>query len=125
MPTILDYLGVPAPPDPKRVGRSYSAFLRGQNPAWRDRLYYEYGYVRALRTETLKYVERTKEWPSEFFDLESDPGETRNVIEDPKYRRQVETLRSDLARFFKNAGAPPLEQWRSTTKQTLPDYSRR
>jgi arylsulfatase A-like enzyme len=125
MPTILDYLNVPAPPDAKRVGRSYAAFLRGQNPAWRDRLYYEYGYVRALRTETSKYIERTKEWPSEFFDLEVDPGETRNAIADPKYRSQVETLRSDLAHFFKNAGAPPLEQWRSTTRQTLPDYSRR
>jgi arylsulfatase A-like enzyme len=125
MPTILDYLGLPARLDPKRVGRSYAAFLRGQTPAWRDRLYYEYGYVRALRTETLKYVERTKEWPSELFDLETDPGETRNVLEDPNYRKQLAALRADMARFFKDAGAPPIEQWRSTTKQMLPDYSRR
>ncbi len=124
-PTILDYLGVPAPRDAKRVGRSYAAFLRGQTPRWQNRLYFEYSYTRALRTENLKYIERTKEWPSELFDLEADPGEKRSVIDDPKHRRQLAALRSDLARFFGNAEAPPLEQWRSTTKQVLADYSRR
>src|SRR5262249_5259030 len=29
-PTILDYLGVPAPADKRRVGRSYAGFLRGR-----------------------------------------------------------------------------------------------
>jgi hypothetical protein len=39
-----------APRDPKRVGRSYAGFLRGQAPRdWRNRLYFE--YARALRTE--------------------------------------------------------------------------
>ena len=42
LPTILDYLGVDAPPDPKRVGQSYAPFLRGHNPSWRNRLYFEY-----------------------------------------------------------------------------------
>ena len=32
--------------------------LRGEGPPWRKELYFEFGYVRALRTETLKYVER-------------------------------------------------------------------
>ena len=30
--TILDYLGIKPPPDPKRVGRSYAAFVKGQSP---------------------------------------------------------------------------------------------
>jgi choline-sulfatase len=72
-PTILDYLGVQTPPDPRRVGRSYAAFLRGQKPSWRNRLFFEYAYVRGIRTENLKYVERTKQWPSELYDLEADP----------------------------------------------------
>ena len=121
-PTILDYLGLPAPEDPKRVGRSYAGFLRGQNPAWRNRLYFEYAYVRGLRTENLKYVERTKEWPSELYDLEADPGETRNVIADPAYQSQLKSLRKELAGLFERAGAPPLAGWRSTTKQDLHVY---
>lgn len=123
-PSILDYLGIQAPPEPRRIGRSYVPFLRGENPAWRNRLYFEYAYVRGIRTETAKYVERTAEWPSEFFDLERDPGETRNALSDPAYRDQVNSLRRDLHDFFQKAGAPPLSDWRKTTRQNLPTYTR-
>ena len=41
-PTILDYLGIKAPPDSKRPGRSYVPFLKGERPAWDNRLYFEY-----------------------------------------------------------------------------------
>ncbi|HZT29277.1 MAG TPA: sulfatase-like hydrolase/transferase [Bryobacteraceae bacterium] len=123
-PTILDYLGVPAPKDAKRVGRSYADFLRGRHPEWRNRLYFEYAYVRGIRTENLKYVERTREWPSELYDLEADPGETRNRIADPAYGAQLKGLRVDLQNFFQRAGAPPIEEWRSTTRQQLHVYPR-
>ncbi len=121
-PTILDYLGIEAPPDKRRPGRSYAGFLRGAHPQWRNRLYFEYSYVRGIRTENLKYVERTKEWPSELFDLEADPGETRNRLNDPRHKKQLETLRKDLSGFFKENGAPPIEEWRSTTRQNLTKY---
>jgi arylsulfatase A-like enzyme len=121
-PTLLDHLGISAAPDKRRVGRSYAGFLRGQKPQWRNRLYFEYGYVRGIRTENLKYIERTKEWPSELFDLESDAGETRNALDDARHKRQLEALRADLHRFFEQAGAPPIEEWRSTTKQRLTVY---
>ena len=121
-PTILEYLGIATPRDPKRAGRSYAGFLTGRNPSWRNRLYYEYSFVRAVRTENLKYVERTKEWPSELYDLEADPGETRNVFGEAAYRRQLEGLRADLAGFFRRTGAPPIDEWRSTTHQELTIY---
>ncbi len=123
-PTILEYLGLSAPPDPRRIGRSYAPLLMGRRPEWRNRLYFEYAYVRALRTENLKYIERTAEWPSELYDLEADPGESRNVIADPAYRRTLERLRAELADVFRRVGAPPLEQWRSTTAQNLYSYPR-
>lgn len=124
LPTILDYLGFDSPEDPKRVGRSYAPFLRGDTPAWSNRLYFEYSYVRAVRTENLKFVERTKEWPSELYDLEADPGETRNVIDDPSYSKQLAGLRADLSSFFQKAGAQPIEDWRTTTSQELTVYQR-
>jgi arylsulfatase A-like enzyme len=121
-PTILDYLGVTAPPkDPKRVGMSYADFVRGKSPRdWRDRLFFEYAYVRCVRTRNLKYIERVKEWPSELFDLEVDAGETKNVIDDPAYADRLRALRTSLRNFFDKVGAPPLENWKSTTKQHLP-----
>jgi arylsulfatase A-like enzyme len=99
-PTILEYLGVTAPRDPHRVGRGYAGFLKVQSPQWRDRLYFEYAYVRGLRTKNLKYIERADGWPTELFDLEADPGETRDVANDPAYRPQREALHKELTQYF-------------------------
>lgn len=125
-PTILDYLGVKPPRgSSRRMGRSYAGLLRGRRPRnWDNRLFFEYSFVRGVRTENLKYVERIEEWPSELFDLEADPGETRNLIGDPSYTARLATLRKDMASWFARAGAPPLDQWRGTTKQVLTEYSR-
>jgi choline-sulfatase len=121
-PTLLDYIGLDAPKDPKRVGRSYAGFLRGQSPRWRNELYFEYQYVRGIRTENLKYIERTSEWPSELYDLESDPGERTNAIDDPRHAKEKKALQARLHGFFQKVGAPPIEQWRSTTRQNLAVY---
>jgi choline-sulfatase len=123
-PAILEYLGLAAPADPRRVGRSYAGFLRGRAPEWRNRLYFEYAYVRGLRTENLKYIERAEGWPTELFDLEADPGETRSVADRPEYRAQRNALHAELTGYFAQQGAPPIEAWRSTTKQKLPEESR-
>jgi len=123
-PTILDYVGVQAPRDPKRVGSSYAGFVQGRRPKWSNRLFFEYSFVRALRTENLKLIQRTKEWPSEMFDLETDPGETRNVYDDPVYRKRRDALSAELDAFFRRAGGPELEQWRKTTQQELTVYER-
>jgi choline-sulfatase len=122
-PTILDYLGLSAPSDARRAGRSYAEFLRGRTPAWRDRLYFEYAYVRGIRTRNLKYIERADGWPTELFDLEADPGETRDVSRDPAYRRQRDAFHSELTSYFAEHGAPPIEEWRKTTRQKLPAES--
>jgi arylsulfatase A-like enzyme len=118
-PTILDYLVVSAPPELKRVGHSYAGYLRGIPPQPRTELYFEYCYVRAIRTGNLKYVERGDDWPSELFNLEADPGETVNVIGDRSYRKDLAGLRDKLRSFFGRIGAPPIDEWRSTTRQTI------
>jgi choline-sulfatase len=122
-PSILDYVGVKAPRDPKRVGQSYAGLLEGKSLRRPNRLYFEYANVRAVRTENLKLVLRTKEWPSEFYDLEADPGETTNLIGDDRYARQREALGVDLESFFRRNAAPPLEQWRTTARTELTEYS--
>ncbi len=120
-PTLLDYLGLPAPADRQRPGRSYAGFLRGETPAWRDELYFEYCYARAVRTATMKYVERVDNWPSELFDLEADPGETTNLIGDRHYAQRLTQLRGRLSEFFQGIGAPPASEWRTTTRQKIPE----
>ena len=95
-PTILDYLGVGAPADPKRVGRGYAGFVLGAEPHWRNELYFEYAYVRGIRTENLKYIQRTAKWPSELFDLETDPGERSSVLAGGRYSKQEAVLQRRL-----------------------------
>jgi arylsulfatase A-like enzyme len=119
-PTILEYLNIPVGPDPLRVGKSYAAFLRGESPQPRDRLYFEYACVRGVRTEKLKYIERADRWPSEMYDIEKDPGETTNVIDNRAYAAARTSLKTDLFQYFQRAGAPPIGVWRSTTQQHLP-----
>ncbi len=123
-PTILDYLGISSPPaDSRRVGRSYASILRGRRPRWENRLYFEYSFMRGVRTENLKLVQRTQAWPSELYDLEADPGETKNRYDDPAFARQRMALQADLERFFSRSGAPRLESWRENVRQNLTKYS--
>ena len=119
-PTLLDYLGVTAEPDAQRVGRSYAPFVRGETPEWPTELYFEFSYVRSIRTDHLKLVERAEGWGDELFDLEVDAGESTNRIGSPQYRERAAALSSRLHKFFEDAGAPPLDDWRSTVKQQLP-----
>jgi len=84
-PTILDYLGVPAPPSfhgrsllPLAAGRS-----GGETPrAYSESLYvrYHYGWKEpvAARDARFKYIDLPE---PELYDLRDDPGETRNVVE--------------------------------------------
>ena len=76
-----------------------------------------------MRTGRYKLVLRTKEWPSELYDLEKDPDERVNRFADGALSAVQKALTTELEGFFKDQGAPPLEQWRGTTKQKLTKYS--
>ena len=103
-------------------GRSFADILRGRTVNWTSRAFFEYSYVRGLRTENMKLIQRSRQWPSELYDLEADPGETENVIGDGSYAKVLASMRGDLDRFFQERSAPSIEDWRSTTKQILPVY---
>ncbi|MBY0508127.1 MAG: sulfatase-like hydrolase/transferase [Bryobacteraceae bacterium] len=125
-PTLLDWAGVKPPPAvPERVGRSYAGFLRGRAPTrWPDRVFFEYAMVRGVRTANLKLVMRTSEWPSEFFDLESDPGETRNLWDSPAHTSQRDGLIRQVEAFFTKSGAGPHADWKKSVTQRLNVYER-
>jgi arylsulfatase A-like enzyme len=120
LPTLLDYAGIATPRDSRRPGVSYKRCLHGNSLPHRDSLCFEYAYMRAIRTRTHKYVERTAPMPSELYNLNSDPGETTNLVNDARQSATRAGLSRSMDDFFRRAGAPPLNQWRTTTTQELP-----
>jgi arylsulfatase A-like enzyme len=95
MPTVLDLVGVPVPDTVD--GASVAPFLRGEAPLWRDRLHLEHaGKFHALTDGRRKFVWLTADGRELFFDLQADPRECRNLIDDPARAEEVARWRTAL-----------------------------
>ncbi|HEY2587344.1 MAG TPA: sulfatase-like hydrolase/transferase [Tepidisphaeraceae bacterium] len=103
-PTFLDIAGVKV--DRPLTGRSLVPFLRGDPapPDWRDAVFTQsngnelYGIQRSVSTRKWKYVYNGFDY-DELYDLEADPGETKNLASGPKYRDVVREMCRRLWRF--------------------------
>jgi len=72
-----------------------------------------------IRTDRFKYVQRAEGQPDEFFDLEADPGERRNLAGDSR----GSGMKDEIATWFGALGAPPIQEWRSTCRvKLLPEH---
>ena len=120
-PTFLDYAGGKAPDD--MDGKSYRSILKGKTPAnWRTSFYYRYWmhldgshnvtghygvrdsrytliyyYGKGLDMKGAKNVDTPPEW--ELFDRTKDPGQMRNVVNEPEYQSVVRELKVELERL--------------------------
>lgn len=115
-PTILDWIG--RTPPPAMDGRSLLPFTGGAAPeGWREAAFAEadFGHPKArtrfmehlglteheataaiLREARWRYVHFGGGVPPMLFDLEADPGETRNLAPDPRFAAEVSRLRGRL-----------------------------
>ena len=94
----------------------------------RDKLckswYYEYNYekqfpytpnVRGVRTARWKYMHyphgdgSPDRYKAELYDLQHDPGELHNLIDDPQYADVVRRLRAELRRLIEQTGSRSYE----------------
>jgi choline-sulfatase len=110
LPTLLDLLGVRAPA-PRLPGRSLAAVLRGGPQVGEEatyaesltpRLHYGWSDLRALREGRWKYILAPR---PELYDVEDDPGETRNLAAAQPLR--AEGLRAQLTGIVQNERAAP------------------
>lgn len=134
-PTLLDFAyGESGTPTPDYMqGRSFRAVLEtGTSPdGWRDAAFYQYwmhfahhdvpGHL-AMRTDRFKLLffhgrplVEPRGWGGAFtqrsppgwelYDLHADPGEHRNVIDDPAYAEDLKRLKERFARLRTEVGA--------------------
>ena len=107
-PTMLDIAGVPI--GEHIQGRSFAPLLQGLSAGWRESLLIEfYTYenpfswlvdmdYKAIRTQRYKYIHWMQHPDeNELYDLESDPYEVQNLINDPMMTGTLADLRRQLA----------------------------
>lgn len=114
-PSLLDAAGV-APPAAMQ-GHSFLPLLRGESVPWRDSFLIEYwsdkvfprvanmGY-RALRNQRWKFIHYL-ELPGmdELYDLQTDPYEMHNLIQQPSAQEPLRTLQAELQGLLQTTGA--------------------
>jgi len=114
-PTILALMGQPAPSDAQ--GRDASGLLVGKAPAdWKDITFFRStsasrnapGNWLAAATKRYKLVVSPIEKPW-LFDLEKDPDEVANYLDDPACRDVLRQLARDLLAYGKKYGDPDVD----------------
>ena len=75
--TICQLAGIELPLD-AYAGTSYADLLRGEEIAWDNTRFGEYGDLRMIRDERWKLILRYPDGPHELFDLRDDPTESIN-----------------------------------------------
>lgn len=112
--TILDIAGVEPPDDMQ--GASLLPLLGGENPSWRDSLYYHYyegadswhsvAKHEGIRTERYKLIHYYTLGYWEFYDLEEDPHEMNNRYGQASHEEQVSRLKEQLRELKTHYNVP-------------------
>lgn len=112
-PTFMEMAGVEVPADVQ--GRSLVPLLGGDVPGdWRESVYYHYfdhmihqvGRHAGVRTDRYKLIHFYTDDVWEFYDLDEDPLEVRNVYDDPAYASAVADLKEEYGRLKAEYGVP-------------------
>jgi arylsulfatase A-like enzyme len=103
-PTMLDYAGVDIPE--RMQGKSLRPVVEGDAESLRDATYFEHTFKRlpkfnicvseGVRTDRWKYIRYREEEPvyEELFDLENDPVELENLVDDPRHAATLARLQA-------------------------------
>lgn len=109
-PTVLQMAGLKKPD--YMPGKSFVQLLNGDTVQWRNKIFYEYYWeydfpmtpsVYGVRTDKYKYIRYMGIWDrNELYDLEKDPNEMYNLIDNSTYEPIVKQLANDLFDWLEN-----------------------
>jgi choline-sulfatase len=117
-PSLLSMLDIVPPRQVKWQGMDFSPLLRGRKAPWRIALYGQYdlhnsglAYLRMIRTSQWKLVRHHQaNFLDELYNLEDDPGETRNLFSTDKHADVRADLQQRLTASQKSIDHPLLRQ---------------
>lgn len=111
-PTVMEAMGLRKPPH--MDGQSFLALGAGEDILWRDYFLYVYYWEKnfphtptqfALRGDRFKYITYYGLWDTdELYDLQADPGETRNLLHDASYADTVQEMERRLYAMMAELG---------------------
>ncbi len=103
-PTTLEAMGLETPKHMQ--GKSFLPILKGNDIAWRDKIFYEYYWeydfphtptMHGVRTGRYKYIRYHGIWDTnEFYDLQEDPNEMNNLIASPEHQERIKELAGEI-----------------------------
>lgn len=124
-PTVLHAAGLATPRH--MDGQSFLELPTKSIP-WRDYFLYVYYWEKnfpqsptqfALRGDRYKYITYYGLWDTdELYDLKKDPGETKNLIHDPRYKKTVQQMENKLYAMLGEQGGLdiPMNQPRGSSQ---------
>jgi len=122
-PTVLDMLGLPASPGQHPDGRSLAPLFDGKTTLERDAIYWHFPHYSnhgmqspggAIRTGRYKLLEYFENGTVHLFDLETDPGELRDLA---KSRPEIAArLLAKLRKWRKDVGAEMMTTTAGTSR---------
>jgi arylsulfatase A-like enzyme len=128
-PTVLEAAGLQKPQ--AMPGRSFIPLLRGDSAQWRDKIFYEYYWeydfpmtptVFGVRTDRYKYIRYHGIWDAnELYDLQEDPAESKNLINDPQHAERARQMAGELFDWMEQTGGMQIPLKR-TIKHPFGDY---
>jgi N-acetylglucosamine-6-sulfatase len=119
-PSILELCE--QPPLRNIHGKSFVKLVQIADSDWRKSWFYHYNYekqfpytpnVRGVRTDQWKYIHyphgdgKADRHKAELYNIEFDPGELHNLIENPKYTSELKALQKELQKLMKATGLTP------------------
>ena len=110
--TLLDYLGFNNVELENSPGKSFAPLLKGREIKWQDAVFAEQEETRVIRTARYTYWKRLRTTGGNvLYDLEKDPGQETNVVDDPAYSSVVAKLDAKLEKFFKRYADKEYDLW--------------
>jgi arylsulfatase A-like enzyme len=122
-PTLLEMADMDDTVIDNSPGKSFAPSLRNEEQSGLDAAFFEYITVRAIATREWKYVKRLFGDPAELYDLTTDPGEYRNLANDPDFASVLTDLDEQLTEFFDKYSAENYDVWQGGTAKALLMYN--